>query len=100
MISPIEFIAALRDVYPERYSSPNACLKFHRLLKAVYPAGSGYYNSDHVITEIGGDFFDIDGQVEDFGGYLPLDEFGDEFIRNSFVDTLHLDPLEPESSPQ
>jgi hypothetical protein len=91
MISPIEFIAALRETYPERYSTSNGCLKFHRLLKAVFPEASGYYDSDHIITEIDGEFFDIDGQVEEIGGYLPIEEFGVEFIERTFTDTLHLE---------
>lgn len=91
MITPLEFIAMLRDIYPERYEhDSHGCLKMHKLLKAVFPDATGYYNSDHVITEIDGDFFDIDGQVSDIGGYLPIDEFGDDFIESSFSDMVHL----------
>jgi len=91
MITPLEFIAMVRDVYPDRYAADSGgCLKFHRLLKAVFPDATGYYNSDHVLTEIDGDFYDIDGATADIGGFIPIDEYGDEFIEKVFTDTLHL----------
>ncbi len=92
MITPLEFIALVREIYPDRYAEgSNGCLKFHKLLAAVFPDSHGYYNSDHVITEIDGDFYDVDGVVEQFGGYLPLEEYGQEFIENVFTETLHLE---------
>lgn len=94
MITPLEFIAAIRDIYPERYADHSGgCLKFHKLLKAVFPEANGYYNSDHVITEIDGDFYDIDGATSDIGGFLPINEYGDEFIEEAFDHVLHLDDV-------
>lgn len=92
MISPLAFIAALREIFPERYADHSGgCMKFHRLLKVVYLDANGYYNSDHVITEIDGDFYDIDGMVADLSNYLPLEEFGDEFLANAFPTVLEFD---------
>jgi hypothetical protein len=85
MTTPLEFIASLREIYPERYADQSGgCLKFHRLLKSVFPNATGYYNSDHVITEIDGEFVDIDGLVDSIGDYLPIDEFGTDHIESSF----------------
>lgn len=84
-MTPIEFIGMLRDLYPDRYADHSGgCYKFHKLLKAVFPQANGFYNSNHVITEIDGHFFDIGGTVEEIDGYLGFDVFGDEFIRVSF----------------
>lgn len=92
MITPIEFIAALREIYPERYADHSGgCLKFHKLLKAVFPDAAGYYNSDHVLTEIDGDFYDIDGLTENIGGFIPIEEYGADFIEQTFGHVLHLD---------
>lgn len=92
MITPLEFIAAIRDIYPNRpVDGSGECLKFHRLLKAVFPDATGYYNSDHVITEIDGSFFDLDGTVDQIGDYLPIDEFGEQFIEATFNHVLHLE---------
>lgn len=92
MISPLEFIAMIRDIYPDRYADQSGgCLKFHRLLKAVYPDANGYYNSDHLITEIDGEFFDIDGIATQIAGFLPIESFGDDLIERSFDHVTHLD---------
>lgn len=91
-MTPLEFIAAVREIYPSRYAADSGgCLKFYRLLKMVFPEARGYYNSEHVITEIEGDFYDIDGIVENYGSYLPIDDFGDELINQSFAHVQQLD---------
>ena len=91
MITPLSFIAMLRDLYPGRYADESGgCLKFHRLMKAVFPDANGFYDSNHVITEIDGEYFDIDGLIEDPVGYLPIEDFGAEYIESAFRDMVHL----------
>ncbi|CAN5508181.1 hypothetical protein BH10ACI2_BH10ACI2_04250 [soil metagenome] len=85
MITPLEFIAMVRDIYPQRYQDASGgCLKFSRLLQAVFPDAKSYYNVDHVITEIDGEFYDVDGSVLEIGGFLPIEEYGDDFIEKTF----------------
>lgn len=55
------------------------CHKFHWLLKSLYPNAKGWYDSEHVITEIGGRFYDIDGERTN-DGFLPFSDFGDEYF--------------------
>lgn len=65
------------------------CLKFHLFLKAVFPESKAHYNSDHVITEIGGKFYDASGIV-DFTRYqnepefIPMSEFGFDHMAESY----------------
>ena len=79
-MQPIEFIERLREIYPERYTDgTNGCLKFHLMLKALYPHQChGWYNSDHIISQIRGEYYDIDGIVEKTSDYLPMEDYGSE----------------------
>lgn len=77
MIDPLEFITRLREIYPERYEvDSNGCLKFHLLLKAMYPNATGWYDGEHIITQIGSEIFDIDGFAERMSNYLPMEQYG------------------------
>lgn len=48
-----------------------SCCNFHFVLKAVYPDAEAYFNHNHVITKIGGLFYDITGEVCPHG-CLPI----------------------------
>lgn len=49
----------------------------------------GYYNSDHVITEISGTFYDIDGEViTPDESYLPIEDYGYDHMDESFKEHL------------
>lgn len=60
------FLSTLRDLHPDmaRYGLNGGCFRVYLLLKQVYPQAEPYYNGDHVITLIDGDFYDIRGRVE------------------------------------
>lgn len=82
MIEPLDFITRLREIYPERYAAfSGGCLKFHVLLKAMYPQARGFYDSEHLVTLIDGVYYDIDGIVEDVTDYLPVEAFGKEHFK-------------------
>jgi len=73
MIEPLELITRLREIYPDKYEEhSNGCLKFHLLLKALYPNATGWYDGLHFVTEIDGISYDIDGIAERTDKYLPL----------------------------
>lgn len=74
----------LKGKYPE-YSG--GCLKFYFLLKKLFN-GRGYYNSSHVITKIGNNFYDINGEVKDSAGYIPIEEFGLTHIVSAFREVV------------
>lgn len=85
MIEPLEFIDRLRSIYPDRYlEMTGGCMKFHLLLKMVFPEAIGYYDHDHVITKIGENFYDIDGIVTETADFEPLSNFGEELISKFF----------------
>lgn len=74
MIEPLELIQRIRDIYPERCEwNTNGCFKTHLLLKAVYPQATGWYNGEHILTQIDGEIYDIDGIAERTSDYLPLE---------------------------
>lgn len=77
MITPGALLAHIRWIYPERYlEGSGGCYKVYRLLKAAFPSAEGYYNSEHCITRINGRYWDIDGEVLNIDGFLPMDHFG------------------------
>jgi len=77
VLNPLEFITRLREIYPERYEKDsNGCLKFHLLLKAMYPNVTGWYNGEHVLSQIGNEIYDIDGVAERTSDYLPMEQYG------------------------
>lgn len=59
------FIALCRKTFGRYEEHSGGCYKFHLLLKSVF-GGIGFYNGDHVITLIGGVFYDIDGEFLGF----------------------------------
>ena len=70
MLSPLEFINSLResDGYIRMIYMNGGCYEFYKLLKKMYPDakaymvkldGCSYYN--HVLTNIYGFYYDIDG---------------------------------------
>lgn len=76
MIAPLDLIHRLREIYPDRYEEASGgCFKFHCLLKAIYPQCVGWYNSDHVISEIDGEYYDIDGAAKRTPDFDPLKDF-------------------------
>lgn len=81
-----EFIALLRSMYPDGYAPMSGgCWKMWKLLKHVYPSAVGWYNGDHIVTEIGGRYWDVDGEVADVRGYLTFEEYGgEEWVREQF----------------
>lgn len=65
-MNPIDLISAIRSSFPaalEVYTR-GSCYQFYIILKTAFPQADAYYNSDHVITRIGGRFYDITGEVE------------------------------------
>ena len=62
----LDVITTIRNSFPnavEVYTS-GSCYKFYLILKAIFPKAKAYYNSDHVITRIGDQYYDITGEVQ------------------------------------
>lgn len=62
----LSFIASIRNSFEgsERVYTNGSCYQFYKILKQVFPDAEAYYDSYHVITEIGGRYYDITGEVE------------------------------------
>lgn len=67
----LNIIAAIRDSHPSMVDiyTLGSCINFFLILHNIFPNAVAYYNSDHVITEIDGKFYDINGVVKNRGGY-------------------------------
>ena len=64
-MNPEQYIKLIRETFSAtREEQTGQCLKMHLLLQQAYPQAVGYYNYDHMVTEIDGVLYDIDGIVE------------------------------------
>ena len=59
------FLFSLRELHPEleHQCLHGSCFRLHQLLALVFPGAEPWYDHDHVITLIGGRFYDIRGEV-------------------------------------
>lgn len=74
MITPLKFLKALNksDMYIHHIYTKGGCFQLFLLLQQMYPSAIAYINKTktHVITEIDGIRYDINGEVSDFDQYL------------------------------
>lgn len=74
-MKPLDIINNLSktDQYIIDIFTMGGCYRFYLFLKALYPISEPYINQkkNHVITRIGGRFYDINGEV-DYTGYSRL----------------------------
>lgn len=70
------FIKTIRNSFigADKVYTNGSCYQFYKILKYVFPQANAYYDSDHVITEIDGKFYDITGEVEKTN-HLLMDEY-------------------------
>jgi len=61
----LELIGELRGSHTEmeHIFLNGRCFNLYLLLRRIYPQSIPWYNSDHIITEIDGKYYDITGQV-------------------------------------
>lgn len=68
----MKLIRLIRESHPEicNIYTRGSCLNFFLILKEIYPQAIGYYNNDHVITNIDGVFYDITGEIKNTENYM------------------------------
>ena len=68
------FLFSLRELHPEleHQCLHGSCFRLHQLLKLVFPGAEPWYGHDHVITLIGGRFYDIRGEVLADDKWIPF----------------------------
>lgn len=71
-----DFIDELRntDEYIVHIYTKGGCYRFHVLLSKMFNGCIPYINGtkDHIITRYGGRYYDINGEVSDPYGFIPL----------------------------
>lgn len=75
MCDPAAFILLLRESFEgsEYVYTHGSCYPLHRMLALLFPGAIPFYANGHIITLIGGKFYDITGEV-DGKGYVPHSE--------------------------
>lgn len=77
------------------------CYQYHLKLKYAYPRAQGWYNSDHIITEIDGVYYDQWGTTrkEDWDlEFMPITEWSHEQLEQQFYGSNKLDSANVEDS--
>lgn len=59
------------------------CHRLYLILRAIWPEAEAWYDSDHVITRIGGRFYDITGEVTP-DRHQPMD-LEPRIVRDAFT---------------
>jgi len=74
--SILRIISAIRNSFPdaENVYLNGSCYRFYKILKTIFPDAEAYYDSNHVITKIGTNFYDITGKVKK-EKHIPVNEF-------------------------
>ena len=66
----LEFLKELKYSYKDmhRVFMEGSCYRLYRILKVVFPTAKALYSEEegHWITEIDGDYFDINGELSKF----------------------------------
>lgn len=84
----LNFIHLLNITFGVYKEYSGGCLKFHYILKERFPSAIGYYNHEHVITQIEDNFYDINGIVLNPKDYLPFEEYGEGYFESAFKEHL------------
>jgi len=72
----LKYITYIRNQHPASVDVflNGLCFHFFQILQSKFPGAEAYYNSDHVITKIGGHYYDITGKVKKKKTHQPMDE--------------------------
>lgn len=79
----LDFINLIQFTFGRYRTKSGGCLLFHFILKNKFD-GTGFYDSNHVITKIGDYYYDIDGLAVKTEKFLPLEEYGLNHFIESF----------------
>ena len=81
-MKPIDFIEMLRnsDPYISTIYTNGSCYKFHLILKKMYPESVPMIDEikDHIVTEIDGVYYDINGVNN--GEYYSLTDYDFDLV--------------------
>ena len=75
----LNIIAAIRQSHSCMVDvfTKGSCINLFEILHLIYPESEAYFNIDHVITKIGGKYYDITGCVSG-KGYERFERFYDK----------------------
>jgi hypothetical protein len=88
-IKILEFISLINKTFGKYKEMSGGCYKFHLLLKKMFPYAKIWYCNNHVLTQINGRYYDIDGEqkLSNFD-YNFLDTFTYEWMNEQFKEYL------------
>lgn len=98
-MAPSVYIAGLNDNIPNAKDIylNGGCYKFFKILEAKYPGAEAYYDGDHVITKIDGEYYDVSGKVDKVNHIRMTSEQQDEAETwqngNKMADTLNTETV-------
>lgn len=87
---PLNVIRQIRGIFQRYAKDTGGCLKFALFLWSVNKDVELWYNEEHVLSRYWGKFYDIDGEVYQTKGFMPLRNCDKDRILHSFAKVLSI----------
>ena len=74
----LSVIARIRDSFvgASHVYTNGSCIKFAMILQEIFPDGSIFYDSNHAIFELDGEYYDINGYARKTSSHIPIEDYG------------------------
>ena len=74
----LSVISRIRDSFvgASHVYTNGSCIKFAMILQEVFPDGSIFYDSNHAIFELEGEYYDINGYARKTSSHIPIEDYG------------------------
>lgn len=79
-----DVIYAIRESFvgADKVYTQGSCYQFYKILKSIFPQAIDYYDMNHVVTEIDGVCYDINGVVDKGICLLMSEHYPDAGVKN------------------
>ena len=74
----LSVISRIRDSFvgASHVYTNGSCIKFAMILQEIFPEGSIFYDSNHAIFELEGEYYDINGYARKTSSHIPIEDNG------------------------
>ena len=74
----LSVISRIRDSFvgASHVYTNGSCIKFAMILQEIFPDGSIFYDSNHAIFELEGEYYDINGYARKTSSHIPIEDYG------------------------
>lgn len=83
----LNYISVIRNSFigSEEVYCYGSCYQFYKILKYQFPSANAYYDMNHIITEIGGKYYDITGEVNG-ASHTPFESYPNSTVYKNYYE--------------